>query len=106
MIAYLRPKVMPCPHTDPVAALDWLFSFLEKDLKESKMWPIRLMQHKHQDTLRHLNTRNSKCSHLHELHGVGASTTLFIQGNLLGKHSQLIEEKYFVLQQWKVQKDW
>ncbi|CAL1130600.1 unnamed protein product [Cladocopium goreaui] len=68
---------MPCPNTDPVAALDWLFSSLEKDLKESKMWPIRLMQHKHQDTLR----------------------------NLLAKHSQLIEEKYFVLQQWKVQKD-
>lgn len=62
MITYLRPKVMPCPNTDPVAALDWLFSSLEKDLKESKMWPIRLMQHKHQDTLRHLNTWNSNCS--------------------------------------------
>ena len=36
--------------------------------------------------------------------GVGADTNS-IQGNLLAKHSQLIEEKYFVLQQWKVQKD-
>ena len=51
----LRPKVMPCPYTDASAALDWLTPALEKDLKESKMWPIRLRQHKHQETLRLLH---------------------------------------------------
>ena len=46
---------MPCPNGDAMGAFNWLMPALEKDLKESKMWPIRLFQHKHQDTLRPLN---------------------------------------------------
>ena len=44
---------MPDAYADPIAAFDWLYPTLEKDLKESKMWPIRLAQHKHQEKLRH-----------------------------------------------------
>lgn len=43
---------MPDPYADPFIAFDWLFPALEKDLKESKMWPIRLSQHQHQEKLR------------------------------------------------------
>ena len=45
---------MPDAHADPMAAFQWLLPALEKDLKESKMWPIRLAQHKHQEKLRFL----------------------------------------------------
>ena len=55
---------MPDAYADPIAAFDWMFSTLEKDLKESKMWPIRLASHKHQEKLRHLHQCDDTISKL------------------------------------------
>ena len=64
---------MPCPNADAIGAFEWLMPALEKDLKESKMWPIRLFQHKHQDTLRLLHMLKRKP--VTKLHGYYAYDT-------------------------------
>lgn len=100
---------MPDAHADPMAAFEWLLPALEKDLKESKMWPIRLAQHKHQEKLRFLGLYSygtiSLGTELGDVY-IKLLHTFSFQGDLLANHSALIEQKYFELQSYKSLKDW
>lgn len=53
-------KEMPA---DPIEGLQWIVPKLLKDLTEAKMWPIKMMQVKHQETLRDSHAPN--CGIIH-----------------------------------------
>ena len=43
---------------DPIEGLKWIVPKLLKDLTEAKMWPIKMAQVKHQETLRDSHAPN------------------------------------------------
>lgn len=50
---------------DPIEGLQWIVPKLLKDLTEAKMWPIKMMQVKHQETLRDSHAPNCGIIHLY-----------------------------------------
>lgn len=55
-------KEMPA---DPIEGLQWIVPKLLKDLTEAKMWPIKMMQVKHQETLCDSHAPNCGIIHLY-----------------------------------------
>ena len=55
-------KEMPA---DPIEGLQWIVPKLLKDLTEAKMWPIKMVQVKHQETLRDSHAPNCGIIHLY-----------------------------------------
>ena len=50
---------------DPIEGLQWIVPKLLKDLTEAKMWPIKMVQVKHQETLRDSHAPNCGIIHLY-----------------------------------------